>query len=244
MDGGKVVLVTGGSRGIGAAIVRRLARDGMRVAFTYATRRDRAKQVVSEVAALQGHALCLEADTADATAVAGAVEHTVQALGRLDVVVANAGVARAGGIDTLPAEDIDRMIDVNVRGVVHTIRAALPYLGDGGRIVTIGSGNAERAPFAGAAAYGMTKAAVAGLVRGLARDLGPRGITVNNVQPGPTANDSMSADSPTAQAMTQWLALPRIGTPEEVSALVSHLVGPEGAFITGATLAIDGGFTA
>ncbi|MEW1839695.1 SDR family oxidoreductase [Nonomuraea angiospora] len=244
MDGGKVALVTGGSRGIGAAIVRRLARDGMRVAFTYATRRDRAEQVVSEVAARQGHALCLEADTADAAAMAGAVEHTVQTLGRLDVVVANAGVARAGGIDTLPAEEIDRMIDVNVRGVVHTIRAALPHLGDGGRIVTIGSVNAARAPFAGAAAYGMTKAAVAGLVRGLARDLGPRGITVNNVQPGPTANDSMSADGPAAQAMTKWLALPRIGTPEEVSALVSHLVGSEGAFITGATLAIDGGFTA
>ncbi|MGW4959962.1 SDR family oxidoreductase [Nonomuraea sp. NPDC004186] len=181
---------------------------------------------------------------ADAAAMAGAVEHTVQTLGRLDVVVASAGVARAGGIDALPAEEIDRMIDVNVRGVLHTIRAALPHLGDGGRIVTIGSVNAARAPFAGAAAYGMTKAAVAGLVRGLARDLGPRGITVNNVQPGPTANDSMSADGPAAQAMTTWLALPRIGTPEEVSALVSHLVGPEGAFITGATLAIDGGFTA
>lgn len=114
---------------------------------------------------------------------AGAVEHTVRTLGRLDVVVASAGVARAGGIDTLPAEEIDRMIDVNVRGVVHTIRAALPHLGDGGRIVTIGSVNAARAPFAGAAAYGMTKAAVAGLVRGLSRGLGPRGITVNAASP-------------------------------------------------------------
>ncbi|WP_433427427.1 SDR family oxidoreductase [Nonomuraea sp. CA-141351] len=244
MKSSKVALVTGGSRGIGAAIVQRLARDGMRVAFTYATKRDRADQVVNEVAAGQGQALCLEADAADPTAIAAAVERSVEVWGRLDVVVANAGVARAGGIDALAAEDIDRMIDVNVRGVVHTIRAALPHLGDAGRIVTIGSVNAERTPFAGAAAYAMTKAAVAGLVRGLARDLGPRGITVNNVQPGPTANDSMSPDGPAAQAMTKWLALPRIGAPEEIAALVAHLVGPEAAFITGASLTIDGGFTA
>ncbi|MBT2235149.1 SDR family oxidoreductase [Nonomuraea sp. NEAU-A123] len=244
MTGSRVALVTGGSRGIGAAIVRRLARDGMRVAFTYATKQDRAGQVVDEVAAGQGQALCLEADVADPAAIAAAVERSVEVWGRLDVVVANAGVARAGGIDALAAEDIDRMIDVNVRGVVHTIRAALPHLGDAGRIVTIGSVNAERTPFAGAAAYAMTKAAVAGLVRGLARDLGPRGITVNNVQPGPTANDSMSADGPAAQAMTKWLALPRIGAPEEIAALVAHLVGPEAAFITGASLTIDGGLTA
>jgi 3-oxoacyl-[acyl-carrier protein] reductase len=159
-------------------------------------------------------------------------------------VIANAGVASAGGIDDLSVEQIDRMIDVNVRGVVHTVRAALPHLGDGGRIVTIGSVNADRTPFAGAAAYAMTKAAVTGLVRGLARDLGPRGITVNNVQPGPTANDSMSADGPAAEAMAKWLALPRIGAPEEIAGLVSYLAGPEAAFVTGATLAIDGGFTA
>ncbi|MCO5996938.1 SDR family oxidoreductase [Actinoallomurus rhizosphaericola] len=244
MDDSKVALVTGGSRGIGAAIVRRLAADGMRVAFTYATKRDRAEQVVNEVNAHQGHVLCLEADAADPAVIAGVVEHTMDRWGRLDVVVANAGVARAGGIDTLPAEEIDQMIDVNVRGVVHTIRAVLPHLRDGGRIVTIGSVNAERAPFAGAAAYAMTKAAVAGLVRGLARDLGPRRITVNNVQPGPTANDSMTVDGPAAQAMTKWLALPRIGTPEEVSALVSYLAGPEAAFVTGTSLTIDGGFAA
>lgn len=244
MNGSKVALVTGGSRGIGAAIVRRLANDGMRVAFTYATNRDRAEQVVSEVAARRGQALCLQADAADSATIAEAVEHSMEVWGRLDVVVVNAGVARAGGIDALAPEEIDRMIDVNVRGMVHTIRAALPHLRDGGRIVTIGSVNAERTPFAGAAAYAMTKAAVAGLVRGLARDLGPRGITVNNVQPGPTANDSMSADGPAAQAMTKWLALPRIGAPEEVAALVAHLAGPEAAFITGASLTIDGGFTA
>jgi 3-oxoacyl-[acyl-carrier protein] reductase len=244
VDDSKVALVTGGSRGIGAGIVRRLAHDGVRVVFTYASKRERADQIVREVVAARGHALSLEADSADADAITRAVEHTVETFGRLDVVVANAGVAHAGGIDELSAEQIDLMINVNVRGVVHTIRAALPHLRDGGRIVTIGSVNAERAPFAGAAAYGMTKAAVAGLVRGLARDLGPRGITVNNVQPGPTANDSMNANGPAGQAMTKWLALPRIGTPEEIAALVSYLAGPEAAFVTGASLTIDGGFTA
>ncbi|GHE09044.1 hypothetical protein GCM10010339_60060 [Streptomyces alanosinicus] len=165
-------------------------------------------------------------------------------MGGLDVLVSNAGVAAVGALDELAPEQIDRMIDVNVRGVVHAVRAALPHLGDGGRIITIGSVNAERIPFAGGAAYGMTKAAIAGLVRGLARDLGPRGITVNNIQPGPTANDRMAEDGPPAEAMLKWLALPRIGSPLEIAALVSYLAGPEAAFITGASLTIDGGFTA
>ncbi|KAK1185969.1 3-oxoacyl-ACP reductase FabG [Streptomyces sp. NBS 14/10] len=240
----KVVLVAGGSRGIGAAIARRLACDGMRVALTYSASPDRADQVVREIEHAGGRALSLRADAADPEAVTAAVERTAAAFGRLDVLVSNAGVAAVGRVEELAPEQIDRMIDVNVRGVLHVIRAALPHLGDGGRIITIGSVNAERVPFAGGAAYAMTKAAIAGLVRGLARDLGPRGINVNNIQPGPTANDRMSADSPAADAMLQWLALSRIATPEEIAGLVSYLAGPEAGYITGASLTIDGGFTA
>ena len=244
MSTGKVALVTGGSRGIGAAIARRLAQDGLRVALTYAESPHRADGVVGEIERAGGQALALRADAADPDAVTAAVERTVAAYGGLDVLVSNAGVATVGALDELASEQIDRMIDVNVRGVVHAVRAALPHLGDGSRIITIGSVNAERIPFAGGAAYGMTKAAIAGLVRGLARDLGPRGISVNNIQPGPTANDRMTQDGPLAEAMLKWLALPRIGSPREIAALVSYLVGPEAAFITGASLTIDGGFTA
>ncbi|MEV5506103.1 SDR family oxidoreductase [Streptomyces orinoci] len=244
MSTGKVAMVTGGSRGIGAAIARRLAEDGLRVALTYADSPHRADEVAGQIECAGGQALALRADAADPDAVTAAVERTVAAYGGLDVLVSNAGVATVGALDELAPEQIDRMIDVNVRGVVHAVRAALPHLGDGGRIITIGSVNAERIPFAGGAAYGMTKAAIAGLVRGLARDLGPRGITVNNIQPGPTANDRMTEDGALAEAMLQWLALPRIGSPREIAALVSYLAGPEAAFITGASLTIDGGFTA
>ena len=240
----KVALVTGGSRGIGAAIARRLAGDGLRVALTYSASPDRADQVVREIERAGGSALSLRADAADSDAVTAAVERTTAAFGRLDVLVSNAGVAGAGPLEELGSEQIDRMIDVNVRGVLHVIRAALPHLGDGSRIITVGSMVAERVPFAGGAAYAMTKAAVAGLVRGLARDVGPRGITVNNIQPGPTANDRMSADSPAADAMLQWLALSRIATPDEIAGLVSYLAGPEAGYLTGASLTIDGGFTA
>ncbi|WP_211124433.1 SDR family oxidoreductase [Streptomyces yatensis] len=240
----KVALVTGGSRGIGAAIARRLAGDGLPVALTYSASPDRADQVVREIEHAGGRALSLRADAADPDAATAAVERTVSALGRLDVLVSNAGVAAAGPVEALEPEQIDRMIDVNVRGVLHAIRAALPHIGEGGRIITIGSMIADRVPFAGGAAYAMTKAAVAGLVRGLARDLGPRGVSVNNIQPGPTANDSMSADSPAADGMLPWLALPRIATPDEIAGLVSYLAGPEAGYITGASLTIDGGFTA
>ncbi|MGY4976666.1 3-oxoacyl-ACP reductase family protein [Streptomyces sp. 900105755] len=244
MDIGRVALVTGGSRGIGAAIARRLARDGLRVALTYTTSSDRAGQVVREIENAGGRAIALRADAADPDAVTAAVERAAAVFERMDVLVSNAGVASLGGVEELAPEQIDRMIDVNVRGVVHTVRAALPHFGESGRIITIGSVNAERVPFAGGAAYAMTKAAVAGLVRGLARDLGPRGITVNNIQPGPTANDRMPAGSPAADALLRWLALARIANPEEIAGLVSYLAGPEAGYITGASLTIDGGFSA
>ncbi|GAB2734356.1 SDR family oxidoreductase [Kitasatospora kifunensis] len=244
MNTGKVALVTGASRGIGAAIARRLAEDGLRIALTYSSSPDRAAQVVQQIENVGGRALALHADAADPQAATAAVEQTVAAFGCLDVLVNNAGVAAVGALDALTPAQIDRMIDVNVRGAIHTIRAAVPHLSEGGRIITIGSVNAERIPFAGGAVYGMTKAAMSGLVRGLARDLGPRGITVNNIQPGPTANDRMPADGPLAESMLNWLALPRIGTPEEIAGLVSYLTGPQAAYITGANLTIDGGFTA
>ncbi|WP_306324180.1 MULTISPECIES: SDR family oxidoreductase [unclassified Streptomyces] len=240
----RVALVTGGSRGIGAAIARRLAADGLSVALTYSASPGRADEVVREIERAGGRALALRADVAEPGAVAAAVERTAADFGSLDVLVSNAGIADAGSVEALGPERIDRMIDVNVRGVLHTIRAALPHLGQGGRIVTVGSMIAERVPFAGGAVYAMTKAAVAGLVRGLARDLGPRGVTVNNIQPGPTANDSMPADGPAADAMLPWLALSRIASPDEIAGLVSYLAGPESGYITGASLTIDGGFTA
>lgn len=231
MSADEVALVTGSSRGIGAAIARRLAEDGLRVALTYAESPHRADEVVGEIERAGGQALGPRADAADPDAVTAAVKHTVAAYGGLDVLVSNAGVARVGALHELTPEQIDRTIDVNVRGVVHAVRGALPHLGDGGRIITIGSVNAERIPFAGGAAYGMTKAAIAGLVRGLAQRLGLRGITVNNIQPGPTADDRMTEDGPLAEAMLKWLAVPRIGSPREIADLVSYLMGPEAAFV-------------
>lgn len=242
MSESRVALVTGGSRGIGAGIARRLAGDGLRVAVTYASTPEHAEAIVTELG--PGSVLAVRADSSDRDAVDAAVEQTVAAFGRLDVVVANAGVAAVGRFDELASDQIDRMLQVNVHGVLHTLRAALRHLPDGGRIITIGSVNADRVPFSGGAVYAMTKAALQGLVRGLARDLGPRGITVNNIQPGPTANDRMPADSPAAARLTEHMALQRLGTPDEIGAMVAYLTGPDARFITGTSITIDGGFTA
>ncbi|AHH16635.1 putative oxidoreductase, SDR family [Nocardia nova SH22a] len=238
----RVALVTGGSRGIGAGIARRLAADGIRVAVTYTSTPERAEAIVAEFG--PDNIAAIRADSSDPDAVDAAVARTVELFGRLDVVVANAGIAAVGRLNELGSDQIDRMLQVNVHGVLHTLRAALRHLSDDGRIITIGSVNADRAPFPGAAVYSMTKAALQGLVRGLARDLGPRGITVNNIQPGPTANDRMPADSPAAARLTERMALPRLGTPDEIGAMVCYLAGPDARFVTGTTLTIDGGFTA
>jgi 3-oxoacyl-[acyl-carrier protein] reductase len=240
----KVALVTGGSRGIGAAVAQRLTADGAHVALTYANSKDRADGVVAAIEAAGGRALALQADSADPAQIGSAVEETVRAFGRLDILVNNAGTGAFGPLDQLPLEDIDRMIDVNIRGVVAGTREALKHLADNGRIINIGSINADRLPFPGGSVYGMTKAAVAGLTRGLARELGPRGITINNIQPGPTNTDSNSADGPNAGNMLRWTALGRFGTTDEIAALASYLAGPEAAFVTGASIDIDGGFAA
>ncbi|WP_329254224.1 3-oxoacyl-ACP reductase family protein [Streptomyces canus] len=227
---GKTALVTGGSRGIGAAIVRRLTADGARVAFTYAS----AKEQADAVAEATG-ALAVQADNADHEAVRAAVSRTTTHFGGLDILVNNAGVSYAAPIEDFPLPEFDRLIAVNVRGVFSAVQAAAPHLGQGGRIITIGSA------FPGATVYALTKAAVAGLTRGLARELGPRGITVNNVQPGPTATDMTPDSGPYAESLQQLMPLDHFAEPSDIASAVAYLAGPEGHFITGTNWNVDGG---
>jgi 3-oxoacyl-[acyl-carrier protein] reductase len=189
-------------------------------------------------------AIAIQADNADAKAVVAAVERTVQELGGIDILVNNAGIAVMAPIDDYRLEDFDRMVAVNLRAVFVATQAAVKHMKTGGRIITIGSCNADRVPFGGGSVYSMGKAALVGLVKGLARDLGPRGITINNVQPGPIDTDMNPANSDFADMLRNLMALPRYGTADEVAALVAHLAGPEAGFVTGASLTIDGGFTA
>jgi 3-oxoacyl-[acyl-carrier protein] reductase len=240
----KRAFITGGSRGIGAAIVKRLAREGAHVALTYVSKPDHANATAAAARALGVQALAIHADNADATAVVAAVERTVQAFGGLDILVHNAGIAVMAPIADYRLEDFDRMVAVNLRAVFVATQAAVRHMPPGGRVITIGSCNAERMPFEGGAVYAMSKAALVGLVKGLARDLGPRGITINNVQPGPIDTDLNPADSDFGAMLRTLMALPRYGAAEEVAALVAYLAGPEAGFVTGASLTIDGGFTA
>jgi 3-oxoacyl-[acyl-carrier protein] reductase len=241
---GKIALVTGGSRGIGAAIAKRLAAEGAAVAITYSSSPDRAEAVVKEIESAGGKAIAIQADAADADAVKRSVNETVKQLGGLDILVNNAGVAAMAPLDQFTLEDYDRTMAVNVRGVFVASQEASRHMKEGGRIITIGSTNAERMPFAGGGVYAASKAAVAGLTKGLARDLGPRGITVNNVQPGPVDTDMNPADGPFAETLKGMMALPRYGTGDEIASFVAYLAGPEAAYITGASLLIDGGFAA
>ncbi len=241
---GKRALVTGGSRGIGAAIAARLAREGANVALTWASRREAAERTAGSARALGVQAIAIQADAADAAALVAAVEQTVAAWGGLDILVNNAGIAALAPLEALRLEDLDRTLAVNVRGVFVATQAAVRHMPSGGRVIAIGSCNAERMPFAGGAAYAMSKAALVGLVKGLARDLAARGITVNNVQPGPIDTDMNPAQGDTADALRELLAVPRYGRADEVAALVAYLAGPEAGYVTGASLTIDGGFTA
>jgi len=239
---GKVALVTGGSRGIGAAIAKRLAADGAHVAITFASAQQKADEVVRAIEKLGSRAVAIRADSADASAVKNAVAETVRVLGRLDILVNNAGIAMIQPLEQFSIEDFDRMVAVNVRAVFVASHEAARHMTAGGRIITIGSVNAERMPFAGGSVYAMTKAAVAGLTRGLARDLGARGITVNTVQPGPVDTDMNPAEGPFAESLKSLMALPRYGEADEVAGLVAYLASPEAGFITGASMTIDGGF--
>ena len=241
---GRRVLVTGGSRGIGAEIVRRLAADGAAVAFTYGASAADAEKLAAEVVADGGTAVAIQADSADPEQVAKSIDAAVSKLGGLDVLVNNAGVAHIAEIESFPMEQFDRLVAINVRGVFAAIQHAVPHLGDGSRIITIGSINADRVPVPGLAVYAMTKAAVAGLTRGLARELGPRGITVNNIQPGPIATDMNPDEGEFAEAAKQLIALGHYGNTRDIASAVSYLAGPESGYVTGANWNVDGGFTA
>jgi len=240
----KVAFVQGGSRGIGAAIVKRLVQEGAIVAFTYVSSPDKAQALVSEVEAKGGRALAIQADSSDSTALQQAIRIAAETFGRLDILVNNAGVLAMGPVEEFKLEDLDRTLDVNVRSVFVATQEAVRFMREGGRVITIGSTNADRMPFAGGAVYAMSKSAIVGLTKGLARDLGPRGITVNNVQPGPVDTDMNPADSDFADALKGLMALPRYGKAEEIASFVAYLAGPEAGYITGASLTIDGGFSA
>jgi 3-oxoacyl-[acyl-carrier protein] reductase len=238
---GKVAFVTGGSRGIGAGIVRRLATDGASVAFTYSSSEEKALQLARDLESAGGKALALKADSASARELRAAVEKTTQVLGPLDIFVSNAGILTMGTIDSYSLEDFDRMVAINVRAAFVGIQAAVQGMKDGGRIVLIGSNTAIRTAFPGGSVYSMTKAALGGLVRGAAIDLAPRAITVNNVQPGPTATDMTSAH---AELVKTLIPLKRMGDVSEVASFVAYLASEEAGFITGASLTIDGGYVA
>jgi 3-oxoacyl-[acyl-carrier protein] reductase len=240
----KVAVVTGASRGIGAAIAKRLARDGASVVITYAASSSKAEEVVKEIEAGGSKALAVRADSADAAAVQAAIQTTVDKFGSVDILVNNAGVASLAPIDQFSPEEFDRLVAVNIKGVFTATQAAIRHMGQGGRIINIGSINSDMVPFAGGSVYALTKAAIAGFTRGLARDLGPRGITVNNVQPGPVDTDMNPADGPFASSLKGAIPVGRYGNADEIAGLVAYLAGPEGAFVNGASIKIDGGITA
>jgi 3-oxoacyl-[acyl-carrier protein] reductase len=237
---GKAAFVTGGSRGIGAAIVRRLALQGASVTFTYAAAAEAADALVGSIAAEGGVAAAVRAESADAAALALAIDAAAAAHGGLDVFVSNAGVITHGLIDDLPVEEFDRVFAVNVRAVYAGTRAAVKHMGDGGSVITVGSIVADRSGFPGTAIYSASKGAIKSMTRGFARDLGPRGITVNNVQPGPIVTD-MNPDY-VKDLVLPLIPLGRMGHADEVAAMVAYLAGPEARFTTGASLTVDGGF--
>jgi len=241
---GKIALVTGGSRGIGAAIARRLAADGASVAITYAKDAKSASTVVEAIESTGGKAVAIQAEATDAAAVKSAVEKTAKTFGRIDILVNNAGIAIPKPFENTTLEEIDRMIDINIRGTFVATQAALPHMPNGGRIITIGSCVGERDMTPGLAAYSATKGAVKMFTQGLAREVGSRGITVNNVQPGPIDTDLNPAGGDWAAPQIANTALGRYGTVDEVAALVAFVAGPEASYITGANLTVDGGTNA
>jgi len=241
---GKVALVTGGSRGIGAAIAQRLAAEGAAVAITYVSSAEAAEAIAAEIEKGGGRAIALQADNRNADAVAGAVEWTAAAFGGVDILVNSAGVWHSAPLEETSVGDFDDVIGINFRAAFVASKAVVPLMAEGGRIISIGSNLAERATDPGLALYASSKAALVGLTRALARDLGPRGITVNVVHPGSTDTDMNPADGEYAEFQRARMATPRYGTPDEIAGLVAWLAGPEGRFMTGAALTIDGGANA
>jgi 3-oxoacyl-[acyl-carrier protein] reductase len=241
---GKTALVTGGSRGIGAAIARRLAADGARVAITYTRGVDAAAAVVKSIEGAGGKAIAIQADATDPAAVKAAIEKTVTSLGRLDVLVNNAGTAIPKKFEETTLEELDQVIDLNIRGVFVTTQAALKHMNDGGRIVMIGSCVGERMMTPGLVPYSATKGAMRMFAQGLSREVGDRGITVNNIQPGPIDTDLNPAAGDWAVPQKANTALNRYGSVDDVASLVAFIAGPEASYITGANLTVDGGTNA
>src|SRR6202165_442821 len=241
---GKIALITGGSRGIGAAIAKRLAADGASVAFTYAKDSSAASSVVKAIELAGGKAGAIQADAANVEAVRAAVEKAVATFGRLDVLVNSAGTAIPKPFEETTLEEMDRVIDINLRGVLATTQAALKHMNDGGRIIMIGSAVGERAVAPGLEPYAATKGAVKMFTQALSREVGSRGITVNNVQPGPIDTDLNPASGDWAVPQKAATALDRYGQVDEIAAMVAFIAGPESSYVTGANLTVDGGMNA
>lgn len=241
---GKSALVTGGSRGIGAAIAKRLAKEGADVAVTYSASPERAQQLVDEIVKSGGKAIAIKADAADQAAVRAGVQQAAKEFGKIDILVNNAGLLALGPITDFSPENFEKALSVNVTSVFTATQEALRLMPDGGRIIMIGSVNSERMPFQGGSVYALTKGAIASFTKGLARDLGERKITVNNIQPGPIDTEANPATGPFANTMLGLMALKRYGHADEVAAMTAYLAGPEAGYITGASLLIDGGFAA
>lgn len=240
---GRTALVTGGGRGIGAAVALRLAAGGADVAFTYQADADSAAAVADKIRGCGRRALPIPADSGDAAAIQNAVDRTAAELGGLDILVNNAGAYVVGAVDDLGPAEFDHAVAVNVRAPYLAARAAARHMTEGGRIISIGSNVAERTPFPGLTLYALTKSALTGLTKGLARDLGPRGITVNLLHPGPTDTAGNPADGPYADAIRAFTALGRYATPDEIAVTICHLASPASSYVTGATVHADGGFT-
>ncbi len=241
---GKIALITGGSRGIGAAIAKRLAADGANVAITYTKGADAAASVVKEIERVGRKAIAIQADSTDAVAVEAAVEKAVETFGRLDVLVNNAGTAIPKPFEETTLEELDRVIDINVRGTMVATQAALKHMKSGARIIMIGSSVGERNNMPGLVPYSATKGAVKMFTQGLSREVGSRGITVNNIQPGPIDTDLNPAAGDWAVPQKANTALDRYGHVDEVAALVAFVASPESSYITGANLTVDGGVNA
>ena len=241
---GKIAIVTGGSRSIGAAIAKRLAADGATVTITYNASPDRAAAVVQEIVAAGGQAVALAADAGNPEAVRAAIAEVAQRFGKIDILVNNAGISLLGAPEDIAFEDFQRILAVNVTGVFVATQQALKHMGQGGRIIHIGSSMVQYAAFATASVYTLSKGALTGFSRGLVRDLGPRGITVNTVHPGPTDSDMNPADGPIADFLRPNIAMGRYGEGKDVASAVAYLASADAGFVTGAELIVDGGFTA
>jgi 3-oxoacyl-[acyl-carrier protein] reductase len=241
---GKRALVTGASRGIGAAIAKTLAAEGADVAITYEKSADRANEVVRAIREQARKAVAIQADSADVTAVQSSIEKTVRELGGLDILVNNAGILRVGELKDIALADIDALLDVNVRSPIVASQAALAHLGKGGRIITIGSYFADRVPASVLGVYAATKSALTAFTKALARELGPKEVTVNIVQPGSIDTEMNPAHGPYADTLRQFMALGRYGAPEDIANAVAFLASAKAQYVTGSTLTVDGGANA